>query len=301
LTDGASRDATAEAKWAVSGSHGDETTGEFLASLDGGLFKGVAAPGSAEIVARLDNRRATADVVVLAPGTYTLRGVVREEGSPTRVIPDAHVEARLSDRSVLEADGGTYLFYGVAGEVRLRVSGEGYQTVTRTFVVSDHMGYDVWLPLLKPRLQISGTYTMTIRVEDHCGVGLGEGLLPESAARVRAYRADIQQTGPHLEVRLDAPALREQYRKVPFGGTVAPEAVTFNFGWIEFPYLVEDLPEFGVLVIDGDAAATGDSNRLSGTFSGTFRVFDEVRNTGDLFKPAVAWCYSTSHRFELSR
>jgi hypothetical protein len=102
-----------------------------------------------------------------------------------------------------------------------------------------------------------------------------------------------------LEIVASGPTLREYFARRPFTGTVEPGRVLFNFLWIELPYLVENL-QARILAIDGIAELTG-SNRLSGTFAGSFWVFERLLEPSFFPDPAVAWCYSQRHRFELSR
>jgi hypothetical protein len=304
LADGSSRDATEEVFWSV-------TDGSFFSMLSNGLVKSSATPGEASVSAYKGNGdgevefEASTSVIALAPGTYILKGVVWEDSSPTLPLSGAHVELRTSDGSLLTADtnfDGEYQFYGVSGSVRLRVTRDGYERVTHTFVVSRNLGYDVWLPLSKPRADISGTYTMTLTASPGCGVGMGDGNLPDGLSRVRSYRVDVKQAGPILEIRASGATLRENFSSRPFKGKVAPGLVQFDFLWYdgEPPYLVEDLPTSQILVVDGLAEVSG-SGRLEGKFFGQFRVFERVVFPHYFMDPPVADCYSLHHRFELSR
>ena len=80
--------------------------------------------------------------------------------------------------------------YGVAGDTTLRVSKEGYQTHTQNLVVTDDTpSLAVALTLVRPRLDVSGAYTLTITADPSCSGGLLEPL------RTRSYAAVLTQVG----------------------------------------------------------------------------------------------------------
>ena len=46
---------------------------------------------------------------------------------------------------------------------------------------------NVELPLLAPRVEVSGNYTLTLTAADECRLGVGEGHVPEEA-RMKKYQ-----------------------------------------------------------------------------------------------------------------
>lgn len=275
-----------------------------------GLVKSSATPGETSVSAYKGNGdgevefEASTGVMALAPGTYKLKGVVWEDNSPTWPVGGARVEVRLSNGSTLTTDtdgSGQYQLFGVFGEVRLRASRDGYERVTKDFAVSRHLGYDVWLPLLKPRAEIAGPYTMTLTAASHCSVGLGEGRLPEGVPRIRSYRVDVKQTGPNLEIMASGPTLRQSFSSRPFIGGVEPQGLWFYFDGSP-PYLVEDLSTAQLLVVTGWTGGI-DPGRLTGTFTGSFSVFEHEPSEDPPLSTAspIAACRSERHRFQLSR
>jgi hypothetical protein len=234
-------------------------------------------------------------VTVLPAGTFKLQGTVIEAGVPVRnalVEVTTGVGARLTAQT---DDLGTYRLYGVSGEIGLRVSKDGYQPTVRSTVVSGHgTTYDIELPLVVPRPDVSGAYTLTIKADERCGVGLGEGSLPEEA-RVRAYQADVRQNGPRLEVTLSGATLR---RPVFFGRVEPGGVVVFDLGDSEnnLPSIMEELPTSRFLGVFASVIAAVSANHLGGAFGGTFSIFDTAFPW-----PPIAWCYSESHQFVLSR
>jgi hypothetical protein len=265
------------------------------------VFTGNEA-GEVDIHASINSVSTRKRVLVLPVGTFVLHGQIREAGAPTGPVVGARVEATSTGGAhlITETDQwGRYYLYGISGEIRLRVAKDGYQPVIRIFDVADHKGYDVELPLLAPRADITGTYTMRLNAADDCSVGVGEGRLREEAHRVRTYGVEVRQDGPTLEVRAHGATLRDQYAFRPFGGRVEPGRIVLDFTWYdgEWPFLVDDFTPPGTLIVDGLASATRSGDRLTGTFSGHFRALDP----GTIWAEPIAWCYSTRHQFALSR
>jgi hypothetical protein len=189
------------------------------------------------------------------------------------------------------------------------VTRDGYQPVELRFGVVSHRNYDIELPLLAPRAEVSGIYSLTIAAADHCGVGLGNGYVPDEA-RVRTYTAEVRQDGRSLALTLSGATFlgwsRDAAgRHVGVRGRVEPERVVLRFPWgdgNEFPYVLEQRPTSRSFFVAGDVVATGSANRLAGTLAGEFAIYDGVLGPNDITgRQAIAWCSSTSHQFVLSR
>ena len=144
---------------------------------------------------------------------------------------------------------------------------------------------------------VSGTYTLTIAAADGCGVGLGEGHLPEEA-RVRIYEADVQRAGAHLIIWVGGST-------VTYGtllGKVEPEHVIFDLAWYDDgggrePSIIERLPTSGFLAVRGIVIAADSANRLAGALRGDLSTFA----TDNTWRHPIAWCSSDGHRFALTR
>jgi hypothetical protein len=304
MSDRSERDVTSEAQW----SGGDAV------SISGpGLVTG-RAPGVAELAAAFGGRRMPGRVTVLPAGTYRLEGQVHEvdDQYPWRGVAGARIDVTSGTGAGLSTvtDGrGAYRLDGFAGETTLQVIKDGYQSVELRFGVAFHRTYDIGLPLLAPRADVSGTYTLTITAADHCGVGLGQGHVPEEA-RIRTYQAEVRQDGPELAVTLSGATFlgwsRDAAgRHVGVSGRVEPGRVVFRFPWgdgNEFPYVLEQLPTSRSFFVAGDVVATGSANRFAGTLAGDVAIYDGILGPNDITGPqAIAWCSSTSHQFVLSR
>jgi hypothetical protein len=292
LSEGSSRDVTTEANWSAA---------------SGGLIS-VSAPGSVNglergetrVSAEFDGRRESKVVMVLPAGTYRLTGTVIEADS-SGPVTGALVEvttgvgARLTARTDRT---GTYRLYGVSGQTGLRVTRDGYQPTAGTaFVTDQSASHNIALPLVAPRADVSGIYTLTITAADECRHGVGEGRLPEEA-RVRTYRAAVRQDGPRVEMTLSGARLRSR----PILGRLEPGRVVFDLNWYsesgtDDRPILEQLAASMFFSVGGGVTATISPSRLAGAFYGEFHVLDTDRYTA---RP-IAECSSETHQFVLSR
>jgi hypothetical protein len=293
LTDGSSRDVTAEASWS-----------SFFAILQ------IASPGrvrgnisgEASVAVQFAERYAYRTVMVLPRGTYRLTGRVTEALAISGPVVGALVEVTTAGGVRLSAhtdEQGNYRAYGVANETSVRVVKDGYQSVTQSIgVAADHTEHDIALALLAPRADVAGDYTLTITAASECGIGLGQGRLPIEA-QVRTYQAAVRQEGPALQVTLTGPTLPDA--RWGFTGRVEPRGVAFDLRWQDGyePVIVEALPTSNVFIIQGMAMTTGTVNRLVGSLSGEFRVLDTWNVWAST--PPAASCTSANHQFVLAR
>ena len=285
MTDGAARDLTEAADWLVSRQ----------VALEGpGLVRGVTR-GDADIGARVEGHHAGRELVVAPRGTYRLTGEVQETDSGP--VVGAIVEVRRGIGAGLRTStplSGAFRLYGVAGQITLRVTNPGYELVDQTIFVNDHQHVEIRLPLLKPRFDVSGAFTLTIAAAAVCAESAGAPL-PEEA-RTRTYLANINQVGSNLEVSLDGATFAGASNQ--FRGRVWPGVVVFDLPWLEGeePSVVESVPSLGSIVIDGNAGVTPAANGFAGYLAGRIRLYN-----GDSKDTPISWCYSTAHRFVLSR
>jgi hypothetical protein len=303
MSDRSERDVTNEAQW---------SGGEAVSISGPGLVTG-RAPGVADLTAVVGGRSVPGRVTVLPAGTYRLTGQVHETDDqyPWQGVAGARIDVTSGSGAGLSTvtDGrGAYRFDGVAGETTLRVTRDGYQPVELRFGVAFHRTYDIGLPLLASRTDVSGIYTLTISAADHCGVGLGQGYVPEEA-RIRSYQAEVRQDGPELAVTLSGATFLANRdaagRHVGVRGRVEPGRVVFSFpggDGNELPYVLEQLPTSRSFFVVGNVVATGSANRFAGTLGGAFVVYDGILGPNDITsRQAIASCSSASHQFVLSR
>ena len=300
--DGSSRDITSQATW--------ESSDTNVLSVSGAGLVTARQRGDASVSARLDSRPGSQRVIVLRPDSYVLGGQVYESRNPPVTLDNADLtvlNGPLAGEHAVNRPFVGYRFFGLGGPTTIRVQKAGYQTKDFAVVVSDHQTFDVDLPLLRPRVDLSGTYTLTLTAADECTHG--EGILP-AEARQRRYSALVSQNGPLLAVELSGGAFVDPMpADHRFPGRIDPFVVAFDVTWGDArweygpPRLVEILSTGEVLVVDGsfEAEQTAVSQRgLTGMLDGYFYAYP-AGAAPRLTVPRLAWCYSANHRFVLSR
>ena len=144
---------------------------------------------------------------------------------------------------------------------------------------------------------VSGAYTLIVAAADGCGVGLGDGHLPDEA-RVRIYEANVQQAGAQLNIRVSGSTVTHG----TLLGKVEPEHVIFDLAWYDDgggrePSIIERLPTSGFLAVRGIVIAAGSANRLAGALRGDLSTFA----TDNTWGQPIARCSSDGHQFVLTR
>lgn len=291
ISDGSSQDLTTSATWRSS----DDSV---IAIAPNGDATGGKA-GEIVLAAESGGKRASLQVLVLAPGTFKVSGVVSDGGVPLRgATVDLVDGSRALMSSTTDADG-VYRLYGVSGDIELRVLAPGYPEQKRGFSVASNSTVDFALP---PGGVLTGSYDLSIVTD--AGSCSGRNTLPEDL-RARTYAATIAQSGPQLSVKVNAPSLTFG----SFSGTQQGTTVTFNIHGItsEFDYyytyfdrtfdLVEQLSPTGFLVISGTATTSATPTGLSGTLSGVMGVVGSLSSPYPNFSSV---CYGKK-QFALTR
>jgi Carboxypeptidase regulatory-like domain len=286
MSDGTTRDVTATVTWRTSDAN-------VLSIASGGVASARKA-GQTFIFADTANRRASLEVLVLAPGTFRVTGVVREAGLP---IADASVELLNGSRGVQLAKtdfNGNYRLFGIAGDVEIRASKEGYAEQVNRLVVSGNATSDFVLTQTT-RKDLFGSYQLTVTARSGCNS------LPQEA-RVRTYAATITQDGPQLTVALSGAGLIAGN----FTGRVDPSGVTFNIHGIDSYYyyyligpfdVLEQLTPTSLLTFGGRATAPLSSGDISGSLLGLIGTMQSPLGS---FPRVIASC-SGGHTFALTR
>ena len=191
LADGSSRDITQEAVWASSN--------RMVLTVSAGRVTGVQT-GEARALVGLGATSANREVVVVPQDTFRVVGLVTEADTPSSPVVGATVAVTAGVGAGLTTntgDDGRYKLYGLAGDVELRISKNGYQTNVQQYRADDHAILNAQLRLVNARRDLSGAYTLTIAAADECRLELPEEV------RVRNYRALVTLTGNQLDVRLE--------------------------------------------------------------------------------------------------
>jgi hypothetical protein len=299
LADGSSRDVTTEARW-------NSANRTVLSVSPDGVATGHEA-GEAMVSVHFGSATATREVIVVPRSTFRIVGLVTEADARSAAVVGARVAVTAGVGAGLFAttgEDGRYRLYGVAGDVELRITKDGYQPHAQGYQVGDHLMLNAQLALLAPRPDVAGTYTLTIAAAEECRANLPEDV------RLRSYTAVVTQNGSQLDVRLEGAtfAVSVSRRGNWFSGRAEPTQVVFNlsrfdplyYGYYGGGYgdLVEQLADARYLVVSGVARAAGSTAGWSGTLDGALTVF-----TGKLksFPAIEAACRSADHRFTLRR
>ena len=195
---------------------------------------------------------------------------------------------------------GHYRLYGVPGGARLRVSKSGYLTKELTLAITDHYTQNVTLALEGPRVDLAGTYQLTIDASPECS-----GRLPDVLLR-RRYAAAITQDGAAIRVVLSgtrfASRASESRTDAVIVGRVEPTGVVLEVDPLSYytdPTLVEILDATTYVVIDGEARLSPVGPGLTGTLRGSYFVY--ASNPIGRGVPLQASCGVLSHRLTLTR
>jgi len=189
ISDGTTRDLTSTVTWRSS------DAGVLAISASGEATAGRA--GEATIAAENNGKRAGLEVLVLTPGRFRLTGLVSDSGIPLAGMTVDLLDGSRASMSTRTDAAGIYRLYDVAGDIEVRVSGQGYpEQVNRLTVTADARSDFAFTS----RSDFAGSYRLTITASARCPSNVPWALPPE--AKVRAYDATITQTGPRLNVAL---------------------------------------------------------------------------------------------------
>lgn len=189
FNDGTEQDMTARASWT-------SREPDIVAMTPSGSATG-GSVGECTIQADFEGNRITRVLLVLPPNTWKISGSVTDGGF---AIENARVEVVSGTGAGAAATttaAGLFALYGVAGELQLRVTADGYLARTRDVGANgtQHIGTIVLQPAFAP-VDVSGAWTLTIDAAENCGN------LPDFARR-RSYVATLQQSGTFLQIRLE--------------------------------------------------------------------------------------------------
>jgi hypothetical protein len=250
--------------------------------------------------------RALKEILILPDGTYRMVGSVTEAVPPGTPIVGARIEVTPTPIAAVTNWDGRYVLYGVPASAVVHVARDGYQPLVQHLQLGEHTRRDFQLELSGTRLDLTGTYTLTVDAACATSTPVSEDL------RHPRYAASITQSGPALQVVLTETErfkVNGAGRGDRFTGRVDTVTASFdlgdnfflyypNYDPSSYPTIVERIPDGRVLVLDGKAlvriSATGLAGDLDGFFIGyaAFPTFP---------MRALGSCYSSTHRFTLTR
>ena len=259
--------------------------------------------GETNLIARYQNRNATARMMVLPSGTFRLNGQVTDSGFPLEGVTVAVIGGTGEGLTTVTDTTGAYAIYGVAGPIRLHAKKDGYLNRIEEVQVTENRALGFEMAVDGQRRDLSGTYALNITAAG-CG-----SRLPDSAQN-RSYVAAVEQSGPQLTVRLSgADFIVTRGYGDHFSGSVSADGKVrlvlgdpysyyyyyYYYGHFDF---VERLNPTSALLVKGIVNATSSPTLISGTLDGSILV---SLGTTAPFTRYSAQCSSRDHRFEMRR
>jgi hypothetical protein len=246
---------------------------------------------------------ASRELVVLPSGTYRLVGLIVEADSPSTPMVGAQVEVvgGLPALSTMTGPDGRYRLYGVPAALEMRVTKAGYEPVVQRLSLSDHQTQNFTLALTAVRVNLAGTYTLTISAPAEC-----LDKLPQEVW-TRRYTATVTQTGPRLDVSLTGATfvVDGSGKGDGFRGRIEPGRVVFTIDYGDFYYyrtapdIIEEITPSLYFGVYGSVAAAVTTGNLSGALNGTF--FTVANDPFRRFRSPDRFCNSTAHQLVLQR
>ena len=219
-------------------------------------------------------------ITIVPEGTFRMIGRVSDAEAPSVPLSGALVEVTPGALVTTTDLQGQYRLYGVPPATTVRVTKPGFQLVERTVQLTAHATQDFGLLPDAPRPVLSGPYTLAIDV----GSGCTNAGIPEEI-RHRRYDAVLTQNGGLVDVTLTEPRFRVNSigRGKGFSGIAYSGGATFTLrGFdpedgipdpMDYPNVVEQLPDSTVLIPWGTVIMTGDAAGLTGQLAGFFPRF----------------------------
>jgi hypothetical protein len=296
--DGASKDVTETAEWKPT--H-DQTWLPIY--FTGPAVAQGANRGETNVGAYIGGKVGLLHVLVLDAGTFKLTGVVSE--SIGGGIPEVAVDVMSGTGAGLHSTTngrGEYALYGVAGEVRLRASAEGFVTQIRDLVVTSDAASDAFAltPIDRPA-DISGLWTMTLEPSRSCRDGL------PAIATGRTYQVEFIQDGIRLKVRTTSPTLQVYNPDANGnGGSILGSHVRFTFvgdtdyGDWSSTDLIDHLSPTETFGFDGTVNGTVSGSEIRATMNGDLVYMNVSLPTTSPWAPTW-YCRAADHVVTLRR
>ena len=222
--------------------------------------------------------RGTREIVIVPDGTYRVVGSVREAEAPTQGVAGARVEVMGTSLVATTDFSGNYRLYGVPPSADIRVTANGYQTITQSVQLSTHTTQNFLVPLSGSRISLNGLFYVMFDVVNSC-----QGNPPlSSELQHRAYEAQVTTTGSLVDVRLTEPRFTLLGGKGNrFSGRADPAAITFNldqgyyyFYYGYYPNIIERMSNNSQLIVWGRGTTLPSGGGVSGLLSGGINLYD---------------------------
>jgi hypothetical protein len=314
FSDGSASDVTATAVWRSS------NTSVFTVPTPGLVNALVAGEGS--ISFSYQNRSAFLNLVSLPAGTGIVGGHVTQLGFSIAGATIQVIGGPFAGRTATSDTSGFYRLYGVAGDLQIQASKDGYVPLTKPVTVAPlatprrDQVLDFEITFVNQPAALAGSYLVTFSASASCA-----GKLP-SDTMVRNYTATVTQDGVRLTVTLGGATFAGSSSPSgtplnKFIGQVQPLSIQFTVGTTGFDYyyyyyystpgIIERLthPQIGAwgfsqndyLAITGTATASITPSALSATLNGTL----SMRAPAGTGYRTLSSCTATDHHLTLVR
>jgi hypothetical protein len=296
FSDGSTQDLTGQASW--------QSQSRTVLSVDSRGRASGGERGATLLTAVAAGRSVSTEVLVLPAGTFRVSVVVNEDSAlalDVRVEVVSGVGAGLVDVTPVN---GRYDLYGVAGDAEIRISGNGYRDQVQRVVVTDHTALTVQVVSSRARVDVSGSYVLTIEGDAGCRAALPPGLAS------RRYGAVVSQAGAEVRVLLSgADFALHGLNRNGFIGRIdgRSENIVFNLGGFSDtfyayaysqPDVIENMGDSIYLYFAGGAVTSVSPTRLSGFFNGVIR---QIKFHSYGYASLLFGCSSNRITFTLSR
>ena len=293
FSNGTTADVSAQANWTS-----DNTS--VLSFSPGGAAK-TGTRGEVHISARYQSQFGQAHVFVLEEGTFRVTGSVQESGFGLAGARIEVLSGTGAGQSATTGSSGSYAFYGLAGNVMLEATLDGFEKTRQSVVVTEHTNsINLNLQPSTTPSDFRGDWRLTLNASSAC-----TSILPADAA-TRSYLVTIGQTGTALTVRFNSPAIPESFLQVT--GRAVNRTLTLSLPFDDFYYpfygikfyaVLEALGPGGFLGISGAARGDRAGDVVTGSFDGEFAVYRN-ENNGAVWNRDFS-CSGGDHTFRMDR
>jgi hypothetical protein len=264
-SDGSEENVSGRAEWAVRSSTASSVLGVTQTGLATGRDRGEEV-----VTVRLEGRIDQATIFVLPRGTFRLAGTVSENRVGLEKVRVTATSGVGDGLTTLTDVNGQYALYGVAGEVHVRATRDGYLDKIEQVTVTNHGSHSFEMVPSRMRTDYSGTYTLTVTA-----AGIGERCEFPDELKRRVYTANVEQQNADLKISLAGAdfVVGSEGNGNSFPGSATTTGdITF---WIRpsdpwdygGPDVAERLSDRGRLYVAGTITARSTPTDISGTAS----------------------------------
>ena len=265
-----------------------------------GLARALAR-GEAQISAGYQGQTSQAVVFVLENGTFRVNGRVTDGGAGLSGARVQVVRGTGTGLSTTTTANGSYALYGVAGEVELEVTLDGFDTQRRTIAVNGHSTANLDVTPTTAPTDVSGDWRLTLNAAPQCSP------IAQDVSS-RSYLVTITQMSTTLQLQVKSPSMPSSAFWLSITGRVNDRTVTISlpiddfyypFYGIKFYTIIEPLAPARILAIGGTARGDRLGDAVTGKFDGEFALYRNENNGAVWNQESI--CRGGDHTFRLDR